>query len=133
MAALPEDLIRTIMEEIKTVAKTESIIGDPITVADTTIIPVSKISIGFGGGSGEGTEKEKGATGGGGGGGGGVKIEPTAFIVIRKDQVSLLATKPGKLETILETIPDLIEKIREAKGKGKKAKEEKEEEGKEGK
>jgi len=89
----PQELISTIVEELKSMATTESVVGEPIKVDGKTIIPVIKVSMGFGGGGGEDTGSQKhGGTGGGGGGG--IKIEPVAFIVADEEQVSLLPIKP---------------------------------------
>ena len=111
------------MDEVKTFAKTETIIGEPINIANNTIIPVCKICIGFGGGGGEGEIQEK-KGGGTGGGGGGVKIDPAAFIVIKGEEVTVLGTKPARLESLFETVPGIIDKIKEAR-EAKKAKKEK--------
>ncbi|MDP3024144.1 MAG: spore germination protein GerW family protein [candidate division Zixibacteria bacterium] len=118
-----QELIKSILEELKAIAKTETIVGEPITIGDKTIVPVCKITLGFGAGGGTGGAKDKGE-GSGSGGGGGVAIFPAAFIVIKGDEVSVLGVKPGKWEYILEAIPGIIEKFREGK-KGKKEKEEK--------
>ncbi|OGC81081.1 MAG: hypothetical protein A2W07_03515 [candidate division Zixibacteria bacterium RBG_16_43_9] len=118
-----QELIKSILEELKAIAKTETIVGEPITIGDKTIVPVCKITLGFGAGGGTGGAKDKGE-GAGSGGGGGVAIFPAAFIVIKGDEVSVLGVKPGKWEYILEAIPGIIEKFREGK-KGKKEKEEK--------
>lgn len=121
-----EELIQTTLESLKTVATTKSIIGEPVTVADQTIIPICKLCLGFGAGGGTGEAKDKAGTGVGGGGGGGVKLEPVAFLIIKGDQVSILTTKePKRFDAIFEAIPDLIEKLKSAKEKGKKGKEEK--------
>ncbi len=117
------ELIKSILDELKAIAKTETIVGEPITIGDKTIVPVCKITLGFGAGGGTGGTKDKGE-GAGSGGGGGVVIFPAAFIVIKGDEVSVLGVKPGKWEYILEAIPGIIEKFREEK-KGKKEKEEK--------
>ncbi len=118
-----QELIKSILDELKAIAKTETIVGEPITIGDKTIVPVCKITLGFGAGGGTGGAKDKGE-GAGSGGGGGVAIFPAAFIVIKGDEVSVLGVKPGKWEYILEAIPGIIEKFREGK-KGKKEKEEK--------
>jgi len=118
-----QELIKSILEELKAIAKTETIVGEPITIGDKTIVPVCKITLGFGAGGGTGGAKDKGE-GAGSGGGGGVAIFPAAFIVIKGDEVSVLGVKPGKWEYILEASPGIIEKFREGK-KGKKEKEEK--------
>jgi uncharacterized spore protein YtfJ len=117
------ELIKSILDELKAIAKTETIVGEPITIGDKTIVPVCKITLGFGAGGGTGGTKDKGE-GAGSGGGGGVAIFPAAFIVIKGDEVSVLGVKPGKWEYVLEAIPGIIEKFREGK-KGKKEKEEK--------
>jgi uncharacterized spore protein YtfJ len=62
--------------------------------------------------------------GSGGGGGGGLKVEPAAFIIVKGDEVTVHAAKPGKLEGLFETVPGIIEKIQKVK-KAKKEEEEK--------
>ena len=104
MATAAEQILKTILDEIKTFAKTETIIGDPINIANNTIIPICKVMIGFGGGGGEGEMKEKKGGGTGGGGGGGVKIDPAAFIVVKGEDVTVMGTKPGKLESLFGVI-----------------------------
>jgi uncharacterized spore protein YtfJ len=118
-----QQLIKSILDELKAIAKTETIVGDPITIGDKTIIPVCKITLGFGAGGGAGGTKEKGE-GLGSGGGGGVCVYPAAFIVIKGEEVSVLGVKPSRWEPVLEAIPEIIDKLRERK-KGKKEKEEK--------
>ena len=46
------DSVRLALNEVKQAADSQTIIGDPITVGETTRIPVSKISIGVGLGGG---------------------------------------------------------------------------------
>jgi uncharacterized spore protein YtfJ len=85
---------------------TKTVVGDPITVEGSTLIPLVSVGFGFGDGGGEGTDPSKGAgTGGGTGGGGGVK--PVALIIINKDGVRVEPIKGGTtsvLEKIAETI-----------------------------
>ncbi len=123
MASTAEQILKALLDEIKTIAKTETILGEPINVGSNTIIPVCRILIGFGAGGGEAETKEKKGEAGGGGGGGGVRIEPAAFIVIKGEEVSVLGAKPGKLEGLFEAVPGIIEKIQKAK-KTKKEEEE---------
>lgn len=115
MASTAEQILKALLDEIKTIAKTETILGEPINVGSNTIIPVCRILIGFGAGGGEAETKEKKGEAGGGGGGGGVRIEPAAFIVIKGEEVTVLGAKPGKLEGLFEAVPGIIEKIQKAK------------------
>ena len=124
MPSTAEQILKTLLDEIKTIARTETILGDPINVGANTIIPVCRIMLGFGAGGGEGEIQEKKGGGAGGGGGGGVKVEPAAFIVIKGDEVTVLGAKPGKLEGLFEAVPGIIEKIQQIK-KTKKEEEKK--------
>ena len=44
------ELLQGIIGELKVIAKSETIIGEPVTAGDRTVIPVSRISVGFGAG-----------------------------------------------------------------------------------
>ncbi len=114
-----QDLMKTLVDEIATVARTETVIGEAMVLGEHTVIPISRVSIGFGGGSGEGegTDPGKGSgKGTGGGGGGGVKVEPAAFIVVKGGELSILAapSKRGTLGDLFEHLPDMVEKLAEA-------------------
>lgn len=109
-----EILVKTAIEKIKEMVDTETIIGSPIVTNNgTTIIPVSKVSVGFGsGGSDLPTKQAKDLFGGGAGGG--VSIQPIAFITIMPDgnvkllQMTINATKEN---AALAIIPDIVDKI----------------------
>ena len=108
-----EDLVRTLMQEFRQIVKTETVVGDPVPVGETVLIPVSKISFGFGAGGGQG--KGAGEDGGGSGTGGGASVEPIAFIVVRdgKAQLMTLKEKDASLRKLLELAPDVLQKLRE--------------------
>lgn len=105
------EIIKSVVGELKEIARSESIIGEPITVNGKTVIPVVKISIGFGVGGGQG-EREKGSTAMHlGGGGGGVSMEPSAFIIMDEDGISLLPAKRSSWEGVIESVPGIAKKI----------------------
>lgn len=104
------EVIKGIVEELKGIASAESIIGEAVTVGDKTVIPVVRVSVGFGAGGGEG-QKDKSGGGFGAGGGGGCVIEPAAFIIMDKKGVSLLPAKPGKVDSFVDAIPAVVNKI----------------------
>lgn len=118
--SLPE-VLKTALDQIKYIAKTETVFGDPIEVGDTTLIPVSKVSIGFAAG-GANSEKRSGA---GTGTGGGVQILPVAFISVTGDKIrihTLDKSDPG-LSKIIAMAPDIVKKVSEfVDKKGKKNK-----------
>jgi uncharacterized spore protein YtfJ len=104
------DILKSIVGELKEIASTETIIGEPITVGKKTIIPVIKIAVGFGAGGGQGSATNRG-DGFGGGGGAGAKVEPAAFIIIDEHGVSLLPASKGSFENIINSIPGVVQKI----------------------
>jgi len=104
------DLIKTLLEGFKAVAKTETIIGEGIKAGQYTVLPVSKISLGIGAGA--GTEQIKTSGGSGGAGGGGICVEPIAFLVVKEGEVSILNLRrmPAMVEALFGKIPDMMEK-----------------------
>lgn len=111
------ELMDTTMQKVKEMIDANTIIGEPITTADgTTIIPVSKLSLGFCGAGTDFTKKHEPSSGFGGGIGAGVKIEPVVFIVIIGESVKLLRITPPSettLDRIIETVPEVIDKVSE--------------------
>ena len=104
------EIIRGVVSELREVARTESIVGEPITIGSKTLVPIVRISVGFGAGGGEGAD-DKNRGGFGGGGGGGARVEPAAFIVIEEDGISLLPAKPGTIDSLIDAIPAAISKV----------------------
>lgn len=127
MAQHLEGLMSTSMEKIRELVDVNTIIGNPITSPDgTIIIPISKVSFGFVAGGSDipaRVEKEVFA----GGSGAGITIKPQAFIVIQKDgEVKMLelGAKGGTLDGIVENAPELLNKVKEIFGKKKNEDEE---------
>lgn len=130
------DLISSSLESIRDLVDTNTIVGDPIQGnAGTTIIPISKVSVGFAGGGNDYAGKNSAAVGKnnfGGGGGTGVSVTPVGFLVVRADgSVELLninnptgADVGTSLESIVEKAPDIIAKIKAMFAERKKKKEE---------
>ncbi len=117
------EVLRGVVGELKEIARSETIIGEPVTVGDKTVIPVVKISFGFGAGGGEGSMDSQ-KSGFGGGGGGGAKIEPAAFIIWDAEGVRVIPAGKGKWDTVIDAIPAIASKITKVKdsfikGKGK--------------
>ncbi|MDH3533057.1 MAG: spore germination protein GerW family protein [Gammaproteobacteria bacterium] len=108
-----ENLFDKAVGEIERMLNTKTVVGDPITIEDHTLIPLVNVGFGFGVGSGEGTEPKKGSGHGGGtGGGGGVK--PVALIIINADGV--------RVEPIKSGTASVFEKLAETVGKAASAK-----------
>ena len=108
------EILKSVVSELKDMARSETIIGKPVTVGNRTVIPVVKISVGFGAGGGQG-ENGKGGPSFGGGGGGGATIEPAAFIIIDEDGYQLLPAKRGGWGDLIDAIPGIAKKLSKLK------------------
>lgn len=111
---LPNMLENTI-QKIRELVDVNSVIGDPINTPDgTTIIPVSRVSVGFGGGGSDFAGKSGGEMPFGGGVGGGVKVSPICFLIVRDGNVRMMpVAEPASTtaDRIVEMVPDTLEKL----------------------
>ncbi len=107
-------LMQTTMQKIKEMVDVNTIVGDPITSPDgTIIIPVSKVSYGFASGGSDFPTKKENKECFGGGSGAGVSISPVAFLVVSKGNVELVPLEKfeGAADRVVGMVPDIVEKI----------------------
>ncbi len=114
------EILKNIVGELKEMARSQTIVGEAITVGNKTVIPLVKVTVGFGAGGGQ--RSKESAEDFGGGGGGGAQVEPAAFIIIDGDKVSFLSSKAGKLDNLIEAVPALIGKFLDRKVEAKETK-----------
>jgi uncharacterized spore protein YtfJ len=108
-----DDLFAKAIGEIERILNAKTVIGAPVTVDGTTVIPVVSVGFGFGIAAGEGNDPRKGSgSGGGTGGGGGVK--PVAVIVFNKDGVRVESLKGGAA-SLIDKVADVAAKFVPAK------------------
>lgn len=127
------EMMTSTMSKIRDMVDVNTVVGDPITTpGGVTIIPVTKVSVGYGSGGSDFTSK-KAAAGQdnpfGGGAGAGIKITPVAFLVIRGESVRMLpVAEPAStsVDRLIELLPDLLEKCETFLSEKKAAKEAKE-------
>lgn len=109
---LPNMLENTIAK-IKEMIDVNSVIGNPISTPDgVTIIPVSKVSVGFGGGGSDYAKSAKDAFGGGAGGG--MSVNPICFLIVQNGNVRMMPVPVAASSTadrIVEMVPDTLDKI----------------------
>lgn len=114
-----EDLVDTSIDKIKTLVEANTIIGETIVTEDgKTIIPVSKISVGFVSGGGEYSDNSSRRVANhypmAGGSGGGISVNPIGFLI--DDGTSIRFINVGDTnayQTVLNLINKLIDKIGE--------------------
>ncbi len=112
------NMLENTIAKIRDMVDVNSVIGDPITTADgVTIIPVSKVSVGFGGGGSDFVSKNVNKLDNhpfGGGAGGGVSVTPIAFLIVKEGNVRMLPVATPANTTadrLVEMIPDTLDKI----------------------
>ena len=112
--SLPNMLENTIAR-IREMVDVNSVVGDPITTPDgVTIIPVSKVSVGFGGGGSDFVNSKGGENPFGGGVGGGVSVTPTCFLIVKDGNVRMMPVATPANTTadrIVEMVPDTLDKL----------------------
>lgn len=115
-------LMDTTMEKIKEMIDVNTIIGEPITSPDgTLIIPVSKVSYGFAAGGSDLPTKKENKDCFGGGSGAGVTIQPVAFLTVYQGDVRLVSVdqEEGTADKLVNMIPDVLKKVKEVFKKDK--------------
>lgn len=112
-----EGLFSASMDGLKGMIDTDTIIGKPIETMDgTTIIPITKMSVGYGMGGwnydnskGDSGSKIDGITAGSGGG---VTVNPVGFLVISNGDVKIInvdSTTP--FEKICDMLPTALDSL----------------------
>lgn len=100
-------VLESLMEGANGVLTSRTVVGEPITVGDTIIIPLSDVSIGVGAGS-NGAERKDGGMGGFS-----AKMSPTAVLVIKNDMTKVVNVRDQTSIThIMDMVPEIIDKIR---------------------
>ena len=113
---LPNMLDSTIAK-IREMVDVSSVVGDPITVSEgITLIPISKITVGFAGGGSDFVSKHPNQHENpfGGGVGAGLNVIPIAFLLIKDGSVRMIPVAiPANttVDRLVEMIPDTLDKI----------------------
>ena len=123
-----EALLDKVSEHVKSLASTETVLGEEFKLGEFTCRPVIKVGTGFGSGTGSGIDPKTKNQGSGGGAGAGIGVVPLGFLVTKGDEISFIPSdKKTALSSLLDRVPDLVEKVADMKNKEKEKKEEKEE------
>ena len=124
-----DELLDKISGHVKDLSSTKTILGEEFTLGEFTVRPVIKVATGFGSGAGTGDDPKKKASGTGGGAGAGIAVMPSGFLVARGDEISFIgADKKGALSSLMDKVPDLVEKMADMKRKDEGTSKEKKEE-----
>lgn len=113
-----DELLDKLSEHVKSIANTESVLGEEFTIGEFTCRPVMKFGTGFGSGTGSGDDPKGKNKGSGGGAGAGIGVVPVGFLTSRGNEISFIPVdKKSALSSLFEKVPDLVEKMAEMKTK----------------
>lgn len=116
-----DTMFKASLENIKSMLDSNTIVGDPIeTSSGTTVIPISKLSVGFATGGVDGGAQPQKSNKFGGGGGSGMSVSPVGFLVIDKNGRTDFIGVEGKgfidpVEQacdLLDRTPEIVQKIK---------------------
>jgi uncharacterized spore protein YtfJ len=116
-----KESVETLASSLERLISSKTVIGEPITVGDVTIIPIIKAGFGFGSGAGEGSQpiRSKGGeqTGSGTGGGAGGGVAPVAMIVIQDGKVEVYSLgQKGMIEKLVDMAPEIMSRMPKYEG-----------------
>lgn len=100
-------MLKSTAEELRESLQPDNVIGKPVDLGETLVIPVTRFGFGFGAGGGGGAE-------GGRGSGGGAGIEPVALIILYKDvkgPTGIQVMSLRKESTLVQVINALSDKV----------------------
>jgi len=109
--------LETAFSYLEKFLKTETVVGEPITIGEATIVPLVTVTFGAGGGGGNGRD-EKNVYGDAAGVGMGAKITTDAVLVIKGENVNLIPVKGRTdLDKLVAMVPELLNKFGKKKEK----------------
>lgn len=110
-----EGLLGTAMDKLGNMVNVNTVVGQPIQAGDLTIIPISKVSLGFVAGGGEYAAKGQNEPSFGGGSGGGMSVNPVGFLACGNGAVRYIPVNgQDPLDKLVDMTPGLIDKIENA-------------------
>lgn len=116
-----ERIMASSMTKIKSLIDTDTIVGNPVrTVDGTTIIPISRVTLGFVTGGGEYSDinnnKRMETFPFAGGSGGGVSVSPIGFLVDNGSTIKIMNINGDTAyDKLLDIVPELLEALKPEK------------------
>ena len=107
MAGTFNENVESMLKNVDAYLNSKTVVGEPITVGDNILIPLSEISFGVGAG-----DFGKNGASNRGGGGLGAKISPSAILVVGPNGTKLVSVKSSDaVSKIMDMVPDVINKF----------------------
>lgn len=119
-----EGLLGTSMDSLRKMINVNTVVGDAMHLGNgVSVVPISKVSVGFGAGGGEYAMKnDKDDLPFGGGAGGGMAIRPVGFLVANNGEVRFMPVEGSgdSVDALIDALPGFIDKVSGFFSKNKK-------------
>ena len=100
------ETVNSLFQGMEGFLTSKTVVGEPIYIKDTIILPLVDVSFGMGAGAFEAEKKNRS------GGGIGGKLTPSAVLVIRDGQTKLVNVKNQEtIVKLLDGVPDVIDEF----------------------
>ncbi|MGL5972905.1 MAG: GerW family sporulation protein [Oscillospiraceae bacterium] len=119
-----ENMISEAIKSLREVADANTVVGQPINIADgTVIVPISTVKIGIGLGGGDNSSKNSVNAGTGAG----VSVSPVAFITIKDGDIKImqLNDNANTANKVIDMVPAMFDKVTDFVSNGKDEKKDK--------
>ena len=109
-----ENIMKSLLEGTDGALTSRTVMGTPVQVGETTIIPLSDVTIGYGGGSNNGADRNSGT------GGFAARMSPAAVLIISEGTARIVHVKDqSAVSRIAEAIPEVVDRISAARARSK--------------
>ncbi len=99
-------VVNSLLDGMEGFLSSKTVVGSPVTVGDTILIPFVDVSFGVGAGTFRGDKKDNGAGGLTG------KMTPTAVLVVQNNSTRVISIKNQDTVTkIIDMVPEIMNKI----------------------
>jgi len=100
------NIVDTLMGGMNSILTTKTVVGEPVTIGDTIVVPLMDVSLGVAAGGNDADKKTGGA------GGFGAKMSPSAVLIIKNGSTKLVNIKNQDAVTkVLDMVPDVMDKF----------------------
>ncbi len=99
-------VVNSLLEGMEGFLSSKTVVGEPVVVKDTILIPFVDVSFGVGAGTFRGDKKDNGAGGLTG------KMTPTAVLVVQNNSTRVVSIKnQDTITKIIDMVPEIMNKI----------------------
>ena len=107
-----QENLKMLFSKMEDFVSTKTVVGEPIVMGETTIVPLVDVSVGMATGVSASKEDESKKGKDGGAGGMGAKMTPSAVLVITGGSVQLVSLKNQEsTNKLIDMIPGILDKF----------------------